>query len=143
MKINLTVNGHAVALDVAPHRTLGDVLRNDLGLTGVREGCSTGDCGACTVLFNGTPIVSCLMLIPDAEGASVVTIEGLTKDGKPDAMQAAFVEKGAVQCGFCIPGMILASKTEDVPEGNLCRCTGYKKIQEAIREERRRTRPQA
>lgn len=143
MKISLTVNGNAVALDVAPHRTLLEVLREDLGLTGVREGCSTGDCGACTVLVNGKPLVSCLMLVPDAQGTSVITIEGLAKGGKLDPMQEAFVEKGGIQCGFCTPGMILAAKTEDVPEGNLCRCTGYKKIQEAIREERRTTRPQA
>lgn len=143
MKISLTVNGNAVALEVAPHRTLLEVLREDLGLVGVREGCSTGDCGACTVLVNGKPLVSCLMLVPDAQGASIVTIEGLAKGGKLDPMQEAFVEKGGIQCGFCTPGMILAAKTEDVPEGNLCRCTGYKKIQEAIREERRKTRPQA
>ncbi len=143
MKISLTVNGNTVALDVAPHRTLLEVLRDDLGLIGVREGCSTGDCGACTVLVNGKPLVSCLMLVPDAQGASVITIEGLAKGGKLDPMQEAFVEKGGIQCGFCTPGMILAAKTEDVPEGNLCRCTGYKKIQEAIREERRKTRPQA
>ncbi|NUN47732.1 MAG: (2Fe-2S)-binding protein [Candidatus Brocadiae bacterium] len=143
MKISLTVNGNAVALDVAPHRTLLEVLREDLGLTGVREGCSTGDCGACTVLVNGKPLVSCLMLVPDAEGASIITIEGLAKGGTLDPMQDAFVKKGGIQCGFCTPGMILAATTEDVPEGNLCRCTGYKKIQEAIREERRTTRPQA
>ncbi|MBI2920804.1 MAG: (2Fe-2S)-binding protein [Planctomycetes bacterium] len=132
-RLNMTVNGHAVALEVAPHRTLLEVLREDLGLTGVREGCSTGDCGACTVLLNGKAVVSCLTLAPDAEGASVTTIEGLAKDGKLDAMQEAFIAKGAIQCGFCTPGMILAAKSADVLEGNLCRCTGYAKIQEAIR----------
>ena len=142
-KLTMTVNGNAIALEVEPHRTLLEVLRNDLGLVGVREGCSTGDCGACTVLVNGKALVSCLVLAPDAEGASILTIEGLAKDGKLDSTQAAFVEKGAVQCGFCTPGMILASKTTDVPEGNLCRCTGYKKIREAIREDRRAAHPQA
>ncbi|KAF0242371.1 MAG: aerobic-type carbon monoxide dehydrogenase small subunit CoxS/CutS-like [Planctomycetota bacterium] len=143
LRLSMRVNGNAVELEIEPHRTLLEVLRNDLGLAGVREGCSTGDCGACTVLVNGKPLVSCLMLAPDAEGASIVTIEGLAKDGKLDPMQEAFVAKGAIQCGFCTPGMILAAKTEDIPEGNLCRCTGYTKIQEAIREERRTTRPQA
>jgi len=141
--LNMTVNGHAVTVETEPNRTLLEVLREDLGLVGVREGCSTGDCGACTVQMNGRAVVSCLILAPDADGASVTTIEGLAKDGKLDPMQEAFIAKGAIQCGFCTPGMIMAAKSAEVLEGNLCRCTGYTKIQEAIREYRRTTNPQA
>jgi aerobic-type carbon monoxide dehydrogenase small subunit (CoxS/CutS family) len=137
MRIRFTVNGRAVDLEVEPHRTLLEVLRERLDLLGVREGCSLGDCGACTVLLDGKAVVSCLVLAPDADGHEVTTIEGLEKDGRLDPIQVAFIEKGAIQCGFCTPGMILAAKGADVLEGNLCRCTGYAKILEAIREPHR------
>ena len=138
MKIRMTVNGLAVTLDVEPHRRLLDVLRHRLGLMSVREGCSAGECGTCTVLMRpagehtAKAVVSCLVLAPDADGAEVTTIEGLAKDGRLDPMQESFVRHGAIQCGFCTPGMILAAKGGDVLEGNLCRCTGYSKIHRAI-----------
>ncbi len=133
MKIGLTVNGLPVKLDVEPHRTLLDLLRGSLDLAGAREGCSVGECGACTVLLNGKPVASCLVLAPDAEGAEVVTIEGLAKGGVLDPLQRAFIEHGAIQCGFCTPGMIMAAKGAERLEGNLCRCTGYAKILAAVR----------
>ena len=136
MKIRMTVNGMAVAVEAEPYRTLLEVLRDRLELLGVREGCSAGECGTCTVLMNGKPVVSCLVLAPDAEGAEVTTIEGLAKDGKLDPMQEAFIQAGAIQCGFCTPGMIMAAKGGEVLEGNLCRCTGYSKILSAIRAQR-------
>jgi carbon-monoxide dehydrogenase small subunit len=141
MKIKMMVNGSPVALDVEPHRTLLWVLRERLDLLGVREGCSAGECGSCTVLLNGRAVVSCLVLAPDADGAEVITIEGLAKEGKLDPMQEAFIQAGAVQCGFCTPGMIMAAKGGDILEGNLCRCTGYSKIADAIREGRRAAPP--
>ncbi len=137
MKIEMTVNGRAVALEVEPHKTLLEVLRDQLDLLGVREGCSLGDCGACTVLLDGMAVVACLVLAPDAAGRVVTTIEGLEKDGKLDPMQEAFIAKGAIQCGFCTPGMIMAAKAVETLEGNLCRCTGYAKILEAMRSVKR------
>ncbi len=133
MKLSMTVNGRAVALDVEPHRTLLWVLRERLDLLGVREGCGAGECGACTVLLDGRPVVSCLVLAPDAAGRSVTTIEGLAEGGNLDPVQEAFVRHGAIQCGFCTPGMVLAAKGGALLEGNLCRCTGYAKILEAVR----------
>lgn len=131
--LSMKVNGKPVRLEVEPHRTLLEVLRDELDLLGVREGCSTGECGACTVLLNGRAVVSCLVLAPDADGAEVVTIEGLGEAGKLDPLQEAFVQNGAIQCGYCTSGMILTAKAGEELEGNLCRCTGYKKILEAIR----------
>jgi carbon-monoxide dehydrogenase small subunit len=144
ISLELTVNGEKRSLDVKPNRTLLDVLREDLGLTGAKKGCGEGKCGSCTVLMNGRPVNSCLMLAPQAEGADIVTIEGLG-DKEPHPLQAAFAEKGAVQCGFCTPGVILTAKAlldinpkpqeREVREaiaGNLCRCTGYSKIVEAV-----------
>ena len=143
--LTLRVNGEDSPLEIAPHRTLLDVLRNELDLTGSKEGCGTGDCGCCTVLVDGTPVNSCLMLAIQAEGREVVTVEGIAPDGGLHPLQEKFVEYGAVQCGFCIPGFIVAAKAflDDHPNptkeeiraalaGNLCRCTGYTKIVEAV-----------
>jgi aerobic carbon-monoxide dehydrogenase small subunit len=145
-KISLFVNDEAYSLDVETDWTLLKVIREDLGLTGTKEGCGEGQCGSCTVLVDGKPVNSCLVLAVDVNGKSVMTIEGLAKDGKLHPIQAAFIEKGAIQCGFCTPGMILTAKglldkhpspsEEEIRlgiAGNLCRCTGYAKIIEAIR----------
>jgi aerobic carbon-monoxide dehydrogenase small subunit len=144
--LTMLVNGNEIDVAVTPNTTLLEVLRDDLGLTGVKEGCSEGVCGACTVLMNGAPIRSCLTLALEAEGASVTTIEGLASRGKLHPVQQAFIDQGAVQCGFCTPGMILSSKAlldrsphptdDDIKTalaGNFCRCTGYKKILDAVR----------
>ena len=144
--INLTVNGESYEMFVDPFKTLLDVIRNDLGLIGTKEGCSTGDCGACTIIMNGKPVNSCLILAPEADGSEIITIEGLADGDKLHPIQEAFIKHGAVQCGFCIPGMILSTKAlldenpnpseeqiRDYIAGNLCRCTGYQKIVEAIR----------
>jgi aerobic carbon-monoxide dehydrogenase small subunit len=144
--LTMTVNGNEIDVAVTPNTTLLEVLRDDLGYTGVKEGCSEGVCGACTVLMNGAPIRSCLTLAIEAEGASVTTIEGLASRGQLHPVQQAFVDQGAVQCGFCTPGMILSSKAlldrsphptdEEIKTalaGNFCRCTGYKKILDAVR----------
>jgi len=122
-----------------------DFLREEMNLTGVKEGCSEGECGACTVLFNGDPVNSCILLAIQAEGAEITTIEGIAKDGKLSELQQAFVDHGAVQCGFCTPGMILAAQAlldknphpteaeiRRAISGNLCRCTGYQAIVDAI-----------
>ena len=127
-----------------PNRVLLDVLREDMGLTGTKKGCGMGKCGACTVLLNGRPVHSCLILAPHADGKEITTIEGIAAD-KPHALQSAFAEKGAIQCGFCTPGMINAAKAllDTNPDpgeaeiklaiaGNLCRCTGYNQIVSAI-----------
>jgi carbon-monoxide dehydrogenase small subunit len=144
--LTITVNGNEIDVGVTPNTTLLEVLRDDLGFTGVKEGCSEGVCGACTVLMNGAPIRSCLTLALEAEGASITTIEGLASRGQLHPVQQAFIDQGAVQCGFCTPGMILSSKalldrsphpTDDEIKtalaGNFCRCTGYKKILDAVR----------
>ncbi len=145
--ITLNVNGETVEAAVEPNRTLVQFLREDLGLTGTKHGCGLGDCGACTVILNGKPANSCLVLAVQANGGDVITIEGLAENGKLHPIQQAFVDKGAIQCGFCSPGMILSAKAllESNPKpseheirtaisGNLCRCTGYQKIVEAIQE---------
>ncbi len=144
--LTMMVNGDEIDVAVTPNTTLLEVLRDDLGFTGVKEGCSEGVCGACTVLMNGAPIRSCLTLALEAEGASITTIEGLASRGQLHPVQQAFVDQGAVQCGFCTPGMILSSKAlldrsphptdDDIKTalaGNFCRCTGYKKILDAVR----------
>ncbi len=144
-KIELSVNGEVWEVEIAPHRTLLEVLREDLGLTGAKEGCGLGTCGSCTVLIDDAPMLSCLTLALEAQGKNITTIEGLMKDNKPDPLQEAFVNHGALQCGWCTPGAIMSSKAllEDNPNpsreeirealaGNLCRCTGYKKIVEAV-----------
>ncbi len=145
--IQLTINGRPVEAVVEPNRTLLQLLREDLGLTGTKHGCGLGDCGACTVILDGQPVNSCLVLAIQANGKEVLTIEGLAENGKLHPIQQAFVDKGAIQCGFCTPGMILSAKAlldsnpkpteEDIRmaiSGNLCRCTGYQKIVEAIGE---------
>jgi carbon-monoxide dehydrogenase small subunit len=143
--IALTVNGDRYEVGVAPHRRLLDVIRDDLGLTGTKEGCGEGECGACTVIMDGRPVNACLVLAPQADGADIVTIEGLSVDGTMSLLQRQFVERGAVQCGFCSPGMIMTAKAlldeepdpdeavvRDALSGNLCRCTGYEKIVDAV-----------
>jgi carbon-monoxide dehydrogenase small subunit len=144
-ELKLKVNGEEYALEVEPHRTLLEVIRNDLELTGTKLGCGGGECGACTVILDGKAVKSCLMLALDAKGKEIWTIEGLSKIGDLHPLQRAFVERGAIQCGFCTPGMIMASKAlldenphpseqeiKDALAGNLCRCTGYVKILEAV-----------
>jgi carbon-monoxide dehydrogenase small subunit len=143
--VNYTINGEAYGAYIEPNRTLLEVVRDDLRLTGAKEGCGTGDCGACTMIVDGRLVTSCLMLAPQADGSEITTIEGLAQNGALHPVQQAFVDKGAVQCGFCIPGMILAGKNlldhnphpseteiRQAIAGNLCRCTGYTKIVEAI-----------
>ena len=107
--IHFTVNHEPVTVEVEPNHRLIDVLRNNLGLTSVKEGCSEGECGACTVIYNGEPVTSCCILAGQADGADIITLEGVSKDGQPDVVQQAFMDAGAVQCGFCIPGMILTA----------------------------------
>jgi carbon-monoxide dehydrogenase small subunit len=144
--ITVTVNGEEYQVEVNPRELLLDMIRDTLNLTGTKRGCDTGDCGACTVLMEGKPVNSCLVLAVEADGADITTIEGLSKNGMLHPLQEAFVRHGAVQCGFCTPGMILTAKalidensnpTEEeicrAIAGNLCRCTGYVKIIEAIK----------
>lgn len=145
--ISFELNGKkGVSLEVEPERRLVDMLREDFKLTGVKEGCAEGECGACTVILDGKAVNSCLVLAPQVNGCSVTTIEGVAENGELDLLQKAFLEKGAVQCGFCSPGMILSAKAllmqncdpteEEIKTaiaGNLCRCTGYKKIVEAVK----------
>lgn len=143
----MTVNGQACAVDVHPFARLLDVLRDDLRLTGTKEGCGEGECGACTVLLNGLVVNSCLVPAAQAQGAEVVTVEGLAEGGNLSAVQTAFLKFNAAQCGFCSPGMMLSAtdllrrnahpSEDDIREGlagNLCRCTGYSKILDAVTE---------
>ncbi len=145
LAMSLTVNSAPHSLEVFPHNTLLDVLRDQIGLTGTKECCQMGECGACTVLLNGRAVDSCLVLAIEADEGEVVTIEGLAKQGALDALQQAFLDTGAVQCGFCTPGMIMAAKyllstnshptRDEIQEalaGNLCRCAGYYRILEAV-----------
>lgn len=145
LPIELTVNGRRRAIEVAPHHTLLDVLRDDLELTGTKECCLVGECGACTVMVDGRIVDSCLMLAVEADGADVLTVEGLARGGRLSPLQEAFLDKGAVQCGFCIPGQLIAAhgllarnshpSVDEVHEGlagNLCRCAGYQQITEAV-----------
>lgn len=145
VKVSFILNDESVSVEVDPRKRLLDMLREDFLLTGVKEGCSVGECGACTVLIDGKAVTSCLVLAPQVNGHRVTTIEGLQKNGELHPLQEAFTESGAVQCGFCTPGMILAAKAlldenpsptrEEIKtaiSGNLCRCTGYEKIIKAI-----------
>ncbi len=145
MRIDLTVNGERVECDVAPGMRLLDLLRDRLHLLGTKEGCGEGECGACTVLLDGRPVASCLVLASQADGKEVLTIEGISDGERLHPIQRAFVETGAVQCGFCTPGFIMSTyallkenphpSEEEIRtalEGNLCRCTGYAKIIEAV-----------
>ena len=152
--IELNVNDETHELLISPNRTLLEILREDLGLTGAKKGCDQGVCGTCTVLIDGKPVRSCLTLAVEAQGKKITTIEGLEVGGKITPLQEAFLSEGAVQCGFCTPGMILTAKAllEENPtptkeevlraiSGNLCRCTGYFKITKAIMKMARETRP--
>ncbi|MHC4600115.1 MAG: (2Fe-2S)-binding protein [Planctomycetota bacterium] len=143
--LRLTVNGDPHAVEVAPDTTLLDLLRDGLGLTGTNRGCDLGDCGACTVIMNDMAVNACLVLAAEADGATITTIEGLAEKGGLHPVQEAFVEAGAIQCGYCTPGMVmqavatLRANPEPTPaearraiEGNLCRCTGYEKIVAAV-----------
>jgi carbon-monoxide dehydrogenase small subunit len=143
--ITLDINGETYEVVVEPDDLLVDVIRDHLDLTGTKKSCGSGECGSCTVLMDGVPVPSCLVLAMEGRGKKITTIEGLSKDGQLHPLQKSFVEKGAIQCGFCTPGMILSAKAllDDNPNpgeeeiktaisGNLCRCTGYKKIIEAV-----------
>jgi len=143
--LKLHVNGEEFEILTEVNKTLLEVLREDLGLTGTKRGCDVGDCGGCTVLIDGRPHLSCLTLATGVQGKKIITIEGLAQEGKLHPLQKAFVEKGAIQCGFCTPGMILTAKAlldenphpsqgevKEAISGNICRCTGYVKIIEAI-----------
>jgi carbon-monoxide dehydrogenase small subunit len=145
-KVTLRVNGETYDLLTYPHRTLLEVLREDLELTGAKESCGEGACGSCTILLDGLPVRSCLLLALEVEGRDITTIEGLAAGGRLHPVQEAFVEHHAIQCGICTPGMILTAKAllDATPEpteeeirralsGNICRCTGYAKIVEAIK----------
>lgn len=146
-RVNFEINNEKVSLDVRPYETLLETLRERLVLTGAKESCGMGSCGACTVIMNGIPIRSCLVLAPEADGAVITTVEGLRKNGKLHPLQQAFMEKGAVQCGFCTSGMIMTAKALldrnkkptkkeiiNTISSNICRCTGYKKMIEAVEE---------
>jgi aerobic-type carbon monoxide dehydrogenase small subunit (CoxS/CutS family) len=146
MKIEFTVNGMKRQFDVEPNQLLLNLLREDLYLTGTKYGCGIGECGACTVLVDGEPVLSCLTLAVDVDGREVETIEGLAKGDDLDVVQEAYLEEGAVQCGFCTPGFIMTTRAllkenhdpteEEIREylkGNLCRCTGYVNIIKAVK----------
>jgi aerobic carbon-monoxide dehydrogenase small subunit len=144
-EISLVVNGERYRLNVRSHHTLLQFLREQLGLTGTKNGCEAGECGACSVIMNGEPVNSCMVLAPEADGAEIVTIEGLAHDSRLDPLQEAFIAHGATQCGYCTPGVLVnaralldrnpsPSETEirEAMVGNLCRCTGYLRIIAAI-----------
>lgn len=143
--MSFAVNGEEVELYISPNRTLLEVLREELELTGTKESCGEGVCGSCTVLCDGVPLRSCLTLALEMEGREITTVEGLGEQGKPDPIQQSFIDHGAVQCGFCTPGMLMSVKgllkrnpapnEEEIRRGisgNICRCTGYAKIVEAV-----------
>jgi aerobic carbon-monoxide dehydrogenase small subunit len=143
--VELTVNGDPKSVGVPTHFTLLEALRYSLGLTGSKQGCDKGDCGACTVLIDGEPVLSCITPVWEAEGRSVITVEGLAQPGALHPLQDAFEKYGAAQCGFCTPGILMSAKAlldqnphptreeiKDALSGNLCRCTGYTKIFEAV-----------
>lgn len=145
MRLELSVNGRPIQLDVDPHATLLDVLRRDLLLTGTKRGCDEGECGACTVLVDGQAVDSCILAALSAEGCEIETVEGLARPGgELSRLQRAFVDAGAVQCGFCTPGLLMtltaylrenarptADEVRDAIAGNICRCTGYSQVVEA------------
>lgn len=144
--LTMTLNGEEVTVHIQPDALLLDVLRDELGLMGTKEACGQGECGACTVLLDGQPVTSCLVPALKAQGREVLTVEGLASDGELHPLQKSFIEHGAVQCGFCTPGMLMSAKAlldrnphpteEEIKvaiSGNLCRCTGYVKIVEAIK----------
>lgn len=144
--ITLTVNGEVETVDVPSHMTLLQMLREKLVLTGTKNGCAAGECGACTVLLNGEPVNSCLTLAVECDGAAVTTVEGLAEDGRLHPIQTAMIEQGGVQCGFCTPGVLISARAlldrnmhpsddevRDALVGNLCRCTGYIRIVKAVK----------
>ncbi len=144
-KIQFHINNEEKEVFVQEDQTLLDVIRNDLGLTASKDGCGNGECGACTIIMDGKAVKSCLILAVEADGRTIQTVEGLSEDGKLDRLQEAFLEIGAIQCGFCTPGMLMSAtallnenkepSVEEIEEalaGNICRCTGYTKIVEAI-----------
>lgn len=146
-RISITINGEYEVVDVPSNMTLMQLLRDKLALTGTKNGCNAGECGACTVLLNGEPVNSCMVLAVECEGENIITVEGLAKDGVLDPVQQAIIEHGGVQCGFCTPGILISSRglldrnpdpTEDeIREalvGNLCRCTGYIRIVDAVKD---------
>ena len=143
--ISFNLNGEDIQVLAEPNRTLLDLLRDDLGLTGTKKGCEAGECGACTVMLDGRPVNSCITLAAEVEGCKVITVEGVAQDGQLSPLQRQFIDKWAFQCGYCTAGMILSAKAllernphpteleiREAIEGNLCRCTGYVKIIEAI-----------
>ena len=145
MKVSFQLNGKDIEVEAPDNRALLDLLRDDLGVKSVKKGCENGECGACTVLLDGAPVTSCLVLAPQIEGRTVTTIDGLEEDPFMVKLRQAFLEDGAIQCGFCTPGMLISSyallkgnpkptadEVKKAIEGNLCRCTGYVKIIEAI-----------
>jgi len=147
VSIKTTINNRKYALSILPGRTLLELLREDLGLTGTKCGCEIGECGACTVLLDGEAVNSCLVLAPQIDGKEILTVEGLMSDGKLHALQESFMDHDAAHCGFCTPGMLMSAKAlldensnpteEDIRaaiSGNLCRCTGYVQIVEAIKD---------
>jgi carbon-monoxide dehydrogenase small subunit len=150
-KVTLTVNGEREQVTVPSNMTLMHLLRESLALTGTKNGCSAGECGACTVLMNGEPVNSCMVLAAECEGAEIITVEGLAGDGRLDPIQETMMQAGGVQCGFCTPGVLLSSRAlldrnphpseDEIREalvGNLCRCTGYVRIVESIKAAARR-----
>ncbi|MCI5865503.1 (2Fe-2S)-binding protein [Cloacibacillus porcorum] len=145
-ELKCVVNGKDVAIMIDPSHSLADVIRYDLGLTGTKKGCEEGECGACTVLVDGLPVDSCIVPAMKAQGRSILTIEGLEQNGELDPIQEAFVEAGAIQCGFCTPGVVLSAKAllmreenptkeevRDELSGHFCRCTGYLQFYDAVR----------
>ncbi len=152
-RISLTINGEYEQVDVPGNMTLLQMLRDKLALTGTKNGCNAGECGACTVLLDGEPVNSCMILAVECDGAQVVTVEGLAQDGVLDPIQEAIISKGGVQCGFCTPGILMSARglldrSPDPSEaeirealvGNLCRCTGYLRIIEAVEDAAKRER---
>jgi aerobic-type carbon monoxide dehydrogenase small subunit (CoxS/CutS family) len=155
MNVNLDLNGQPVSISVEPNTSLLDAIREVIGITSVKKGCEQGECGACTVLLDGSPVTSCLVLAPQVEGRHVTTLEGLEMNPLMIDLREAFIENGAVQCGFCTPGMLISAyallrdnpdpSEEEVKmgiEGNICRCTGYTKIIEAILDAAERIAPE-
>lgn len=146
-RITLSVNGETEMVDVPSHMTLMQMLREKLVLTGTKNGCAAGECGACTVMMNGEPVNSCMVLAVECDGAEITTVEGLAQDGQLDPVQKAIIEQGGVQCGFCTPGILISARAlldrnpnpseyeiRDALVGNLCRCTGYLRIIDAVKE---------
>jgi carbon-monoxide dehydrogenase small subunit len=151
IKVSFVINGKKREVEIPPNISLLELLRDHLNLTGTKRGCEVGECGACTVLLDGKPVYACLLLAPKVDGRQITTIEGIGEEGELHFLQEAFITHGAVQCGFCTPGMILAAKAlidenpypskeeiEEAISGNLCRCTGYWQIVKAIEAGRRR-----